>query len=273
LATRAIVAIDVTSSSVNEHVSYPDLLDKTISAIGDKPRAVVGDRGFSIGAVFERNTREGIASVFPYRKFGQIDRADLDTERYDRYGVPRCQHCGGESMFVRFNAEPSPRMWFECSDQTTPECAREQTISCSHNWRLLLPLWRTSEAYWALKESHGEYERVHHLWRGRYRVGGDTHISRPKRISIGWQQLRANAAILIEWLRVLDRQGSLGSVRRNPNTDRRRDVPRAYARFLRLREWFRPNLPYGLRAEALGLTGRPPHLPGAGPPGDDTPPF
>jgi hypothetical protein len=36
-----------------------------------------------------------------------------------------------------------PRLWFRCLLGLTPECAKDQTISCSTDWRYLVPLART----------------------------------------------------------------------------------------------------------------------------------
>ncbi|MGB2953947.1 MAG: hypothetical protein WBB74_11250, partial [Gaiellaceae bacterium] len=68
----------------------------------------------------------------------------------------------------------------------------------------------TMESYAAMRESHGEYERVHHFERVRYLVGPDQLAIRPKRIGIGVQQLRSSAAMLLEWLRICLRQGWVG---------------------------------------------------------------
>lgn len=85
-----------------------------------------------------------------------------------------------------------------------------QSLQCKENWRLLLPLWRTSEAYQVLKFSHNNYEAAHHRWRERYAVAGDTKADRPKRRGLGVQQLRGSAALIIEWLTICHRQGWLG---------------------------------------------------------------
>jgi hypothetical protein len=66
-----------------------------------------------------------------------------------------------------------------------------------------------------LKRSHQEYEGVHRYWRTRYKVGADDRSIRAKARGIGWHRLRANVACLIDWLRILIREGWLGSPRRN----------------------------------------------------------
>jgi len=90
---------------------------------------------------------------------------------------------------------------------------------CKENWRLLLPLWRTSPAYQVLRASHDHYEHGHHRWRERYGVAGDTKADRPKRRGLGVQQLRASAALVIEWLTICHRQGWLGGPVLNPRAE------------------------------------------------------
>lgn len=218
--TGAPVAVHVTSASVQEHISYPDLFAKAVKNTGRMPEAVVADRGYSISTVFEHNTTRGVASVMQWRRpnWKIEDRSQLDTDRHDRHGIPRCKYCGGPTRFVRFSEKSSvgPRLWVRCTtgDEGT-DCAEcEQTIQCKDDWTKLLPLWRTEETYLALRNTHNQYERVHHHWRGRYRVAADDHELRPKRRGRDCQQLRANAALAIEWLIISWREGWLGSARR-----------------------------------------------------------
>src|SRR5690606_6333430 len=119
------------------------------------------------------------ASVMPWRKRGpRTKRAAEDADTHDRHGIPRCKHCGAETRFVRFaKANPKPRLWFQCLVGTGP-CAKTQSIYCERDWRLLLPLWRTSETYMALSQARSRYARVHHHWRQRYRVGSHDHMLR-----------------------------------------------------------------------------------------------
>ena len=133
-------------------------------------------------------------------------------------GIPKCRHCGGETQFVRFAvvkskrrgkdglAEGQGRLWFRCRTGS-PACGGEQTILCSSSPCDLLPLWRTEDAYAAMPVSHQSYEHKHRDLRIQYLVAPDCLALRPKRPGMAWQQLRASAALLIEWLRVLQRAG------------------------------------------------------------------
>lgn len=269
--TGAPVAVHVSDASVQEYHAYPELFHKLCDNVGEAPRAIVGDKGFSVSSVFELNTSHGVASVFPYRKGGQ-ESYRTDKLEYDRDGIPRCKGCFGPTKFVRFAAaNPKPRLWFRCQAPDTPECHKEQSIYCEHDWRYLLPLWRTTEAYAALRASHDKYERVHIHWRQRYKVAGDNFGNRPKRRGRACQQLRADAALCIEWLRILHREGWLGSARRNselPVADSgiTNGLTKRLAR--RLAEGL--DAPY-TRELLLKLGYRPP-LDGTGPPGLAAPP-
>lgn len=71
---------------------------------------------------------------------------------------------------------------------------------------------RSEEAYGALRVSHSNYEHKHRDVRIQYLVGPDCLVLRPKRPGIGCQQLRANGALIIEWLRVMLRWGEVAQV-------------------------------------------------------------
>ena len=82
---------------------------------------------------------------------------------------------------------------------------------CSAQYRMLLPLWRTSETYLTLRHTHDATSACTGNWRDRYRVGADHHALRPKRRGLEWQRLRAKAALLIEWLFICSREGWLAA--------------------------------------------------------------
>ena len=183
----------------------------------------VSEVSFDRHGVFEYNTRRGIGSVMPYRRHGHNQPATpRATDRWDEQGVPFCKYCGGGTDFVKsFVDRGMPRIWYRCALPQTSDCLKDQSINCAANFRRLLPLWETHEAYAILSEARSEYERIHDLNRDRYRIGPDCLALRPKRIGAAWQQLRVSAAIVIEWLRVCFRQGWLGKGGRHEQPRRR----------------------------------------------------
>lgn len=231
--TGAPVAVRITSASVQEHRSYPDLYAAAVANTGGvHPAAVVADRGYSISSVFEHNTRLGVGSVMPWRAHASYpDRSSEDRDTHDRHGVVRCKHCGGPTDFVSFartagakrgKDKRGPRLYVLCRAPITPACEKRQSIGCQVSWRMLLPLWRDTPTYLALRHSHDRYERVHHHWRVRWRSGIDEHGLRPKRRGRPNQQLRANAALLVEWLMICWRERWLPDSRPlgHPDPDR-----------------------------------------------------
>ena len=261
--TGGVLFSGVYSASRQEYDLFDDVYDTACRILGTAPDSAVGDKGYSTASVFKKCTTNGTAPVIPWRpKGGSLKRHDKDE--HDRHGIPRCKHCGGPTTFVRFSrgdrSKPAdqrkPRLWARCMVVATGKCANDQTFSCSTDWRLLVPLWRTDPLYHELKQSHSSYEAVHDWWRDRYKVAADNLANRPKVRSIGWHRLRANAAALVDWLRICSREGWLGSARRNNGKPTRsfEESGRKAARQLagmRLRMGI--GQPYGRKASRLGL--------------------
>ncbi len=229
--TGAVIAAINTPAYVNEADSYPLLLEHAIENSGKTPRAVIGDRGFGFNKVYETNTRKGIVSVFPWRKQTKgEDRRSTATAFYDEHGIPRCPTCGGEGRQTRFSPVPYPRIWFEC-----PDGCGESSVACSKGWRHLIPLPRTSETYFALKQSHSHFEKAHWRWRDQWLVGADNPSNRPRRRGIACHELRTQAALLLEWMIVCYREGWLGGPRINQNRKNESRAIKTLRRFLRHR--------------------------------------
>ncbi len=260
--TGAPVAVRITSASTQEFMTYPALFAAAVQNTGQLPRAVVADRGYSVSPVFEHNTRLGVGSVMPWRAAGNRQEREMeDCDTHDRHGIVRCKHCGAPTRHISFTrtagGKRGPRLYVQCLTPTTPDCERRQSIGCNVSWRMLLPLWRDSPVYLALRHSHDRYERVHHHWRVRWRSGADDHALRPKRRGLDNQQLRANAALLIEWLMICWREQWMPDSRPlgTPDPDRILvDDGTTYATSLHA---FRSELgldqPYGTNAVALGV--------------------
>jgi hypothetical protein len=256
----APLAINIVPADRQEYKTYPDLFDQLVQATGHKPRAVIGDRGYSVKDVFQHNTENGVESVISWRKQKTIKSRDhMDKDEFDRHGIPRCRHCGGpgdiESPGLGFyRARGKPRLRFRCQIRATADCSKTQTISCSVEWRLLGPLSRRTERYHALKKGGKNLERVFRHWRERYTVGGNNADTRPKRAGITWQNLRAQTALLIEWFRLCLRHGWLGAHRRrNTATPYRQRGQNHLRNTLFKRAWEGIDLPYGKYAVKAGL--------------------
>lgn len=143
-----------------------------------------GDKALGINLVYEHNTRRGIATAIPLRKNrGPQERGALDTERYDRHGIPRCRYCGGPGdvdspgLGLYFDRD-EPRLRYRCRLGHTPDCDRQQSIACRENWRLLVPLSRLTEQYHALSREGKHAGRVHHHARQRYGAAGKDYTGR-----------------------------------------------------------------------------------------------
>jgi len=135
-----------------------------------------------------------------------------ETPLVDRHGIPKC-HCGLPGDQVRFQKGKNPRVWFQCPMPTTPDCLKTQVISCKRDIRRILPIARTTEVYGALRQRRESMEHVHTEWRDRYKCGGKASGDRLRRLGLRPQQLRSNAALLIEWMWTLTRQGWMGDAR------------------------------------------------------------
>jgi len=265
--TGGVVPI-VDSASRQEYDLFEDHYDLVSDLLGEAPETAIGDKGFSVASVFQKCTTNGTAPVFPWRPGGgDFKRHDKDT--HDRHGVPRCKHCGAPTSFVRFSPgdlskaadNRNPRLWVQCMAGATDECTKTQTISCSSDYRLLVPLWRIDPLYHELRESHSSYEAQHDWWRDRYKVAADDLGVRPKIRDIGWHRLRANVAALVDWLRICYREGWLGKPRRNHLGTERKFKDRAAsisAKLAKMRVRMGIMGAYGEKAEQLGLGRRTP---------------
>lgn len=228
----------IAPASKQEFNLYFPLMRKLEKTLGGRwPEAVTGDKGLSINKIFRFNTRRGIASIFPFRKpHAHItSREQMRYERIDEHGVVRCEHCGGECEQEDFQLVPSgdtvrPIFIVRCKRKLEDECAQSQTVdpeklvaadtrysgtrSISNGYRLLIPVPRTEERYYALKAAHKNMERTFHHQRQRYRTIGNDETGKLKRFGIGAHQLRSELARLMEWFRLSIRFGWIGSERR-----------------------------------------------------------
>ena len=177
------------------------------------PEAILGDRGFAYPFIYEQNTRLGILTVTPWRKFADGRAQPTDITLHGRDGIPftvdrhsviHCKHCGGPTKRVEFRRakDENPRIYVRCllpSPPTSP-CNKLQSVPCDLEWRMLTPLARNDDRYVAL-ESRFQFERAHHIGRVRNRNGAKDPILRPKRLGLKWQQLMLSLGTMVDWLR------------------------------------------------------------------------
>jgi len=203
--THLPLAIHIFPADQSEALEYPHAFALAEDNLLATPKLVAADRGYAFASNYEHNTRRGVGSVFQYRRRVNETRKVAPSAGFDEDGIPSCKHCGESCDFVRFRIDGPkhnrPRLWYRCAAGTEPSCAKEQVVSCSRNWRRLLPVWRTHSAYLAMAQSHKSYEGKHQALRSNYLLAPNAYAIRPKRIGMAWQQLRANAALLVEWLR------------------------------------------------------------------------
>jgi hypothetical protein len=215
--THAPLTNFLVAANQNESHLYPDAFARAANNLGGAtPLLVAADRGYGVASVYRFNSESGVGTVVPYRRKNQHEPMKrYPTKVFDSLGRPWCKHCGSSSDFVRYAAatkgrsgkRTAARIWFVCRVKAKPDCYREQSILCKAAYRDLLPVWRDEDAYMAMRNTHFSYEHKHRDMRIQYGVAPDSLAIRPKRIGIAWQQLRASAAVLIEWLRVYQRAG------------------------------------------------------------------
>jgi hypothetical protein len=207
----------------------------------------------------------------------------MRCDEFDEHGVPRCKHCGGETTMssdggglARLQTlgtyktdDGSPRLRFICALGTTDRCrVGTQSIACSKEWRMLLPIGLTTELYYALKSGSKNKENIFYSWRQRYNVAANDKSSRPRIRRRSHMELRAAFGLLIEWFRVCVRHHWVripDHHRQNREPHYGRSVRPWLGRVLRSRLRRGVALPYGRYAERAGT------LPGPDPPGPEPP--
>lgn len=199
------------------------------------------------------------------RSSAGMERDEIDTDDYDRHGVVRCKHCGGpcdqlaDGLGLYF-ARRKPRLRVKRQLGLTPACkSTVQSIACEKEWRMLIPMSRTSPTYHALAKAGKNKEHGFRHWRDRYTVAGSDIDNRPKRAGLAWQQLRAQVVLLLELFQLSLRHGWIGSHRRrNKRTAEKLYPGNRLERMLGRRRRDELDLPPGKYAVAAGFAKPPP---------------
>jgi hypothetical protein len=216
--TKTILAIKCFPANDQEYDHYPELMRRVRSALGRCPLAVSVDAFSSIEAFYRWNTMRSIATIAPYKAGrGSQEPEALRTDLHDEDGIPRCQHCGGEGdqdskgYGLYFDSEGHARIRFRCKTPQPGEagCLKKQSILCSENWRMLIPLSRKTELYYALRKRHFVFEGTLRHWRQLYGSVGKEVMSRLARRGVDAQELRAQGALMMQWFRISLRNGWL----------------------------------------------------------------
>ena len=216
--TKTIIALVNFPANDQEYDHYPELMRRVRSATGRYPLAVTADAFYSSEAFYRWNTKRGIATVAPFKcNRHRPNREDYRTDEYDEHGCPRCKYCGGPGdqdlagCGLIFDGEGNARIRFRCKTPQPgePGCNEFQSIPCSLNWRLLIPLSRLNVLYFALRKRHMSFEHTFRHWRQLYGSFGKEVMSRLARRGVAAQELRSQAALMLQWFRVDLRQGWL----------------------------------------------------------------
>lgn len=260
--TGAALALTYIPNEEQEYHAYPRVLAGVLERIGETPHAVSLDAGYGIKAVYEHNVKLGIATVAPWRATQILKRRrQLEDHVADRHGVPRCRHCGapgktsGKGLGFLITDYGTPIIRFRCMAKLTPDCRGVQNVACTHEPRLLGPLRRDSKVFNQLRQAHSPKERVHLHARQRYSLASREIADRDYRLGMTWQQLRANAAVLLDWFRLCLRHGWFGSLRAATNDHELAEIGDGgfTERVIAARRRRKLHLFYGPKAAALGV--------------------
>jgi hypothetical protein len=192
----------------HEYKHYPALMRRVRDVLdGEYPEIVSGDKGLALRRTYRFNTIRGIESVFPFRRRSrsETDRVERRCDLYDEHGVPRCKFCGGpgeqhgSGLGLTKTSGLYDRIRFRCRLGLTPDCLTTlQSVQCSHDWSMLVPLSRLTERYQAMHQAQKNREGTWHYGRERWVVAGIDLTGRLKSKGGGVHKLRNALARLIE---------------------------------------------------------------------------
>lgn len=269
VCTRYRTAIDYQAFAADQqpYDHLPELYDQLEQALGERPLAISGDGLYATKDSAEFLIRRGTQPVKPHTKRESPERVDMRCDVFDEHQVLRCPSCGSETehepYFVFQNGDPRVRV--RCLTPGTERCYGWQSVRCEERWGWVGVLTYKDRVMNQLREKHGQMEGFWDSQRKRYRLAGkDTTGKIKRRAVVPAQQLRAEASLFIEWLRLSLRHGWIGSWKtRNENAPVPTDDKGRLAAVLRARAKRALQFPYGAQAVKLGL---------AKPPPDDDPP-
>jgi hypothetical protein len=261
---RYRTAIDLQAFAA-DHQAYdhlPELYANIEESTGERPLVASLDALYTTKPVAEFFIRRGTHPIRPHSKRESPERIDMRCDLFDEHQVIRCPSCGAETdqepYYVFHHSKPVVRV--RCRTPHAERCYGLQSVSCDKHWGWIGILDYEDRLTNQMREKHGQMEGFWDSMRKRYGLAGkDTSGKIKRRSVVPAQMLRAEAALLIEWLRLSLRHGFIGSwKKRNENgpvivADRGR-----HAKIMRARAKRALRFPYGAQAVVLGLAKPPP---------------
>ncbi len=203
--THGPLAIFIIPANKSEVTVFPVVVEQASANLGGvMPVAIGADRGNSSDENYDLCSSLGITLVIPYRKRNRTSPdVPVATDRLDEHGVPLCRACGREAEIIRSYVDRGRgRVDFTCQAPVRPRCSTTQHMYCDQDSRRLIMQPRNGDLYAAMTQSGLSFEHKHRDLRIQYKVAPKCLADRPKIVGMVWQQLRANVAMLIDWLRI-----------------------------------------------------------------------
>lgn len=261
---RYRTAIDFQAFAADEqpYDHLPELYEQLEQALGERPLAMSFDALYATKDNAEFLIRRGTQPIKPHTKRESAEREEMRCDVFDEHQVIRCPACGSETeqepYFVFQNGDPRVRV--RCLTPHTEKCYGWQSVRCEERWGWVGILNYKDKLMNQLREKHGQMEGYWDSMRKRHGAAGKDTTSKIKRRSVvPAQQLRAEAALFIDWLRLSLRHGWIGSWNKiNENApvavnDNGRTTIIRLSRAKRALQF-----PYGKQAVRLGLAKPPP---------------
>ncbi len=259
---RTSIDYQAFASDQMEYDHLPDAWENIEDALGERPLGVSLDGLYATFPCSEFFSRRGTMPIKPHTKRESQTREEMRCDVFDEHQVIRCQHCGSETehepYFIFQNGDPRIRV--RCLTPHTEACYSWQSVPCAEHWGWVSPLNYKDKVINQVREWHSQMEGFFDSRRARYALAGkDTRSRIRRRQVVPAMQLRAEAALFIDWLRLSLRHGWIGSWKnRNENQPAPIDDKGRLATILRARRRRALQFPYGKQAVKLGLCKPPP---------------
>lgn len=199
--TGAVLGVADVPAHINESRLLKPMLRQVMQVIGRAPLMVTTDSAHWFAESSEWLAKFGSQHVGGYRD------GHTWPEHFDDTGHGRCEHCGGPATHQWYEDDEYPVNVLGCTTMATPRCRKTFRRAVSAAPRLLGPIPATKTAWQYAARVHSISEQVNKSWRSRYRSACKHYENIPKRVSQHVATLRAQFALLVEWLSVCLRMG------------------------------------------------------------------